>query len=428
VHVGKDKEAAVGTSGSAGTCTLAGGGALFIGETYDLFATAPGAPKVRVTVEAGTGAQRAPALEVQKLRQWYDAREVRSIDGEEISAEADKLHAALRGSRQDYKAVVAALGSLSAEKLQAVKVKYHEKHGKQLGDELHAHRSKFKGTVTKIELLLIRSKPELDAATAHGALEARDPGPLIEMLCTSLPTSLIELREAYREMYKSEVEDTIKKTIETTASSSSSASPLPLLLALLEGASEAQGLSTASAVQADLAELRAALSGSEVDVPRLVRVFGRRTRAHLRIVASAHGSLKEELKKRLSGDLQRAVLMLIQRSEEYYARKLHAAFFGLRKTPELSPTKSLGTLTKRDSLLERVQSNWGVMTHDDTVISVIAARQGRDLSGIAHAFETFYKKELAETIVSQTHGDLSALLSNVVRNAPAYSNENNEAY
>ena len=129
--------------------------------------------------------------------------------------------------------------------------------------------------------------------------------------------------------------------------------------------------------------------------------------------------------RRMVLDPQRGLMLLLDRSEEYYARKLHAAFYGLRKTPELK--ESIGsygnTLGPKHSVLERVQSASGFLTHDDTLVTVIASRHGRDLSGIAHAYQLLYGKSLNDTIGAETHGDLCKGLKMVVQNAPAYGGQ-----
>ena len=65
-----------------------------------------------------------------------------------------------------------------------------------------------------------------------------------------------------------------------------------------------------------------------------------RSRAHLREIDAVYGgtqggALKAALSERFKGGLRRGVLLLFERSEVYYARKLHAAFHGTKKTKGL---------------------------------------------------------------------------------------------
>ena len=201
----------------------------------------------------------------------------------------------------------------------------------------------------------------------------------------------------------------------------SDASAVPLLTALLERAETALGASTSAAVPIDSELIRAALAESsdgrttpEVRA-RVCELFASRTRRHLRrVVAAVGGDVRGDIKRLFQGPLQRALLLLIEPAEEHFARKMHAAFYGLKRTPELDENTLQRHPTKRGSFLERAQSQSGIMTHDDTLVTVVASRVGRDLSGIKHAYEQLYNRKLVDVLSHETHGDLKALLVAVV--------------
>ena len=115
-------------------------------------------------------------------------------------------------------------------------------------------------------------------------------------------------------------------------------------------------------------------------------------------------------------------MLLVEPAETYYARKLHAAFFGLKKTPELEGT-TLASGAKSRSMLERQQSKSGFMTHDDTLVAVVSSRHGRDLAGIKHAYAQLYQKPLVDVLAAETHGDLRSLLVGIVRDTVPFSGE-----
>lgn len=147
----------------------------------------------------------------------------------------------------------------------------------------------------------------------------------------------------------------------------------------------------------------------------MCELFASRTRRHLRrVVAAVGGDVRGDIKRLFQGPLQRALLLLIEPAEEHFARKMHAAFYGLKRTPELDENTLQRHPTKRGSFLERAQSQSGIMTHDDTLVTVVASRVGRDLSGIKHAYEQLYNRKLVDVLSHETHGDLKALLVAVV--------------
>ena len=82
---------------------------------------------------------------------------------------------------------------------------------------------------------------------------------------------------------------------------------------------------------------------SEQDDPDsdgVLQIICKRTRKHLHDVAAQYKDQYEidlavALTKHLKGHLKHGVMMLFEPSENYYAYKLHAAFHGLNRTPEL---------------------------------------------------------------------------------------------
>ena len=118
-----------------------------------------------------------------------------------------------------------------------------------------------------------------------------------------------------------------------------------------------------------------------------------------------------------AGDLQLALLLLLEPADEYFAHKLHGGFFGLKRTPEMSKQILLGS--SHGKLWDRLQVSRGLMTHDDTVVGVIALRFGRDLSAVARTYERLYEKSLLQTISDHTHYDLCRLLHALVAGACA---------
>ena len=303
--------------------------------------------------------------------------------------------------------------------------------------------------------LLLREHAELDAQMIRFGVERgmRSAGKslqpiaeLIEVLCTSEPKALVEMREAYRALYQQDPVDAIRHSLGAASASSSSSAPssssssaasssssthadagsaVVLLAQLLEHAPTAFAASTAAALPADVEALRQALLSSAASpevLARMVTLFASRTRRHLRkVLAACDGphttaDVRTKLAFKFHGGLQRAMLLLAEPAEEHYAHKLHAACYGLRNTPKLKEETLERHPNGRGGFLERVQSQHDApfTTHDDTLVAVVAGRFGRDLSGVKYAYEQIYSKRLVDVLGHKTHSDLRAVLVAVV--------------
>ena len=160
-------------------------------------------------------------------------------------------------------------------------------------------------------------------------------------------------------------------------------------------------------------------------------MVARRSRSHLAQVAAAykarHGeALPDRLRKLFKGDLKHALVLLLEPAEAYYAHKLHAALYGLNRTKQLGAldVKTLGRAGRSlYARFEERQSRSGFTPHDDTLVQVIAGRYGRDLSGIIERWRREYTKGLLETIEAKTYGDLSLILTTLLRGCPKHDPE-----
>jgi len=389
-HTRLNAEAAEADADRDGVVRFPGNDALFVGEKYTL--QVPGANPTEFTVTDGNEVLVLPTMVLHTP--WYDAKPPPSHARERAEQDVSTLDEALKGGlADDVSAVVKVLGSRNAAELQVLRSVYKHKFRKELGEALAQKRllNKFKSTL--LQTLLVRSKPELDAISIFAATQEKENKDkvVIELLCTSQPLSLLELRATYSTLYQKDLLDAIKQV---SAASSGVASASVLLCGLVEHAGEASQASYDATAAADAAELRAALQEPDSLAPaRVAAVMSRRTRVHLRKVAAEYGDLVADIKKKLQGSMQRAALLLLERSEDYYARKLEAALFA----PD-------GTL------------------HAETLATVIAARYGRDLSGIAHAYETLYNRALRETISERCKSfpDLHDLLLALLGSCPTY--------
>ena len=246
------------------------------------------------------------------------------------------------------------------------------------------------------------------------------------MLCTSLPHSLLELQQAYSALYATSAVADLRAAAMAERAGDVSSGVGALMARLLEGAAHAVSFSAAAQIEPDVTQLRyaigehSALRAAEA-VAAVIDVFSRRTRAHMREVAAAYlrltgASLAVSVKARCSGDLQRALMLLLEPAEVYFARKLHGALHGVKATEHLDQQDLLGS---KATLWGGVQTSRGFLTHNDTLVAVVAARLGRDLSAVCAAYQQLYRKSLAAEITANTYGDLRRLLAATVEGAVA---------
>ena len=450
-HVAVPRVAACGARTEAGgaKATLPGADALYVGEQYLLqvsggASTAPTTVRFmpEATLEGVVDApQDLPPVTLAPLSSgWPDERPL-PADAQSVAvANAAQLRTALKGLRTDNKAILAALAGKTPAELQLLRDAYRaQQAGSDLREDVKKRGSMLKGKASKLEQLMVRGKAELDAVMIHFGIKAAAQGTgklepiseLLEVLCTSMPHSLVALRAMYSQMYAKDPVAAIREAFGAAASTSATDSAVMLLSGLLENAEAAASYSTSDAVPSDAEQLRAGLADATDDgVMRILSLFASRSRSHMRAVAAAAATAAGEqpadvtarLKARFTGALQRALVLLIEPAETHYARKLHAAFFGLKKTPELEGN-TLATGSRSKSVLERRQSKSGFMTHDDTLVTVVASRHGRDLAGIKHAYAQLYQKQLVDVLGAETHGDLKSLLVGIVRETVPFSGE-----
>ena len=453
-HVAVPHVAACGARTEAGGAktTLPGIDALFVGEQYVL-QVGGGASTAPTTIRFSPAAalegvvdavQELPPTTLPALSSgWPDERPPAENAQSVAVANAALLRAALKGLRTDNKAILAALAGKSPAELQMLREAYKaQQAGSDLREDVKKRGSLLKGKASKLEQLIVRDKAELDAiminfgikAAAKGTGKLEPISELLEVLCTSMPHSLVALRAMYTSMYAKDPVAAIREAFGAAASTSATDSAVMLLSGLLENAAAAADYSTSDAVPSDAEQLRAGLAdASSEGAVRIMALFASRSRSHMRAVAVAAAAaaatggtpadVTAQLKARFSGALQRALVLLIEPAETHYARKLHAAFFGLKKTPELEGGRTLAAGAKSTSALERQQSKSGFMTHDDTLVTVVASRHGRDLAGIKHAYVQQYQKPLVDVLGSETHGDLKTLLVGLVRETVPFSGE-----
>ncbi|KAG5264953.1 hypothetical protein AALO_G00259810 [Alosa alosa] len=120
------------------------------------------------------------------------------------------------------------------------------------------------------------------------------------------------------------------------------------------------------------------------DVKTLVKIMTNRDNAQRRSLVQAYLSatskeLTVDLKKALSGDLERLMLDLLLTPDEFDAQRLYQAMKGLG-------------------------------TDEETLLEVLCTRSAIQLKGITLAYNNMYKKDLEKDLEGETSGDFTKLL------------------
>ena len=450
------RRAGTGAEEAARSAGSASAGAVTMHVTVVALPTPAGRLVEPQTVDFRTMAAAAAAAGPR----WGDERPA-TVERSALVADAHRLHRALTSkSTADYPEVTDALYGKSVADLQALRQVWRETHPSkgELVTFVHSRGSRFRRGATRLEEMWMLSRSEVDARLIDEALNGGGKGGVtvdvmrvVEVLCTSMPHALVELRRAHRRTAGGaglELKDALRTRLSqhyrhAGGSQSEDDSAFPLLAALLDGADEAARMSyTPELVARDVNALRAALlpptsTGTSYDTvggyahvrDAALPVLTSRARPHLHAVAKAYESqyrepLAEMLSGRFGGDMRRATRLLLESSESYYAHKLHAALEGLERTPEIATvydTKSLGRDTGGPLMGKTAAAAAGVGSsiHVDTVVGVVAGRFGRDLSGIMERWRGQYERSLAETVEQRATGELRRGLLAVLRSVPA---------
>ena len=383
-------------------------------------------------------AAAAAAAEGSENAGWPDESPLPPDAHQGLSEAASALFEALGGGKRiDHAALGRLLAGRTIGELYLLRQAHQSARGTDPAELILSHSD----AACRLAGSLLQSKAALDASIAHAALKPAldalakgkpvdsakmvDWIALLEVVCTSRPTALVAMQHAYTDQsHGSAFYTDLTRVLAhedrgggaPRAVSADAAAVLKLLRALLQSAEGAEAASNPDIVASDGEALRAAFVGNAPKIDALLEVLPRRTQEH-RLEAVRHADartgtpLAELVRSRMQGNLQRAMLLLIEDpSTTYYPHLLHAACHGLKATPALKGV--VATLGASSSIAETVASAVSTPLHGDTLARVLGARYGRDLSAISSAYQRHYRTSLRDDVNSTlgvTHTSLKPL-------------------
>ncbi|XP_037398923.1 annexin A6 isoform X1 [Pygocentrus nattereri] len=299
----------------------------------------------------------------------------------DANSDAEALYNAMKGFGSDKEAILDLVTSRNNAQRQEIRSAYKSLYGKDLiADLKYELTGKFERLIASLMLppAYHDAKEIKDAIKSAGA--GTDEKCLIEILASRTNEQIHSLVEAYKDAYGRDVEqDVIGDT---------SGHFKKMLIVLLQGTREEDGVVHADLVEEDAQALYAA--GEEqwgTDEAIFIMLLGNRSVTHLQLVFDEYQkitekSIEDSIKSELSGDFERLMLAVVQciRSRAmFFARRLYKSM------------KGLGTA-------------------DNTLIRIMISRSEIDMLDIRECFRLRYDKSLHNMIEDDTSGEYKRTL------------------
>ncbi|KAJ6644581.1 Annexin B10 [Pseudolycoriella hygida] len=310
------------------------------------------------------------------------------IPFENFNAEEDgkQLRAAMKGFGTDEQVIIDVLTSRSNDQRQEIAVWFKNFLGRDLIDDL---KSELGGKFEDVIIALMLKPDEYLCKQLHKAMAGMgtDESTLIEILCTKTNEEISRLIGAYEDLYD--------RPLEEDLCSETGGYFRRLLVMILSGARDQTGEVDVELAQQQAAELFNAGEGKlGTDEEVFNRVISHGSFPHLRHVFEEYKHLsgktiEQAVKDEMSGDLQEAILAIIesvQSTSAFFAKRLFTAMEGMG-------------------------------TDDATLIRIIVSRSEMDLGSIKSEFERLYDRTLLSAVKSETSGDYKHALCSIIGSA-----------
>uniref|UniRef100_A0AAR2JEL0 Annexin n=1 Tax=Pygocentrus nattereri TaxID=42514 RepID=A0AAR2JEL0_PYGNA len=297
----------------------------------------------------------------------------------DANSDAEALYNAMKGFGSDKEAILDLVTSRNNAQRQEIRSAYKSLYGKDLIADL---KYELTGKFERLIASLMLPPAYHDAKEIKDAIKGAgtDEKCLIEILASRTNEQIHSLVEAYKDAYGRDVEqDVIGDT---------SGHFKKMLIVLLQGTREEDGVVHADLVEEDAQALYAA--GEEqwgTDEAIFIMLLGNRSVTHLQLVFDEYQkitekSIEDSIKSELSGDFERLMLAVVQciRSRAmFFARRLYKSM------------KGLGTA-------------------DNTLIRIMISRSEIDMLDIRECFRLRYDKSLHNMIEDDTSGEYKRTL------------------
>ncbi|XP_072530414.1 annexin A6 isoform X1 [Salminus brasiliensis] len=297
----------------------------------------------------------------------------------DANSDAEALYNAMKGFGSDKEAILDLVTSRSNAQRQEIRSAYKSLYGKDLIEDL---KYELTGKFERLIVSLMRTPAYHDAKEIKDAIKGAgtDEKCLIEILASRTNQQIHDLVAAYKDAYGRDIEeDVIGDT---------SGHFKKMLIVLLQGTREEEGVVYEELVEEDAQALYAA--GEEqwgTDEAIFIMLLGNRSVTHLQLVFDeyqkiAEKSIEDSIKSELSGDFERLMLAVVQciRSRPmFFAKRLYKSM------------KGLGTA-------------------DNTLIRIMISRSEIDMLDIRECFRLRYEKSLHCMIQDDTSGEYKRTL------------------
>ncbi|KAL7868369.1 hypothetical protein SRHO_G00097530 [Serrasalmus rhombeus] len=292
----------------------------------------------------------------------------------DANSDAEALYNAMKGFGSDKEAILDLVTSRNNAQRQEIRSAYKSLYGKDLIADL---KYELTGKFERLIASLMLPPAYHDAKEIKDAIKGAgtDEKCLIEILASRTNEQIHSLVEAYKDAYGRDVEqDVIGDT---------SGHFKKMLIVLLQGTREEDGVVHADLVEEDAQALYAA--GEEqwgTDEAIFIMLLGNRSVTHLQLVFDEYQkitekSIEDSIKSELSGDFERLMLAVVQciRSRSmFFAKRLYKSM------------KGLGTA-------------------DNTLIRIMISRSEIDMLDIRECFRLRYDKSLHNMIEVPVAGE-----------------------
>jgi len=276
----------------------------------------------------------------------------------------------MKGLGTDEETITEVIANRSNEQRQEIRAYYKQAFGSDIIDDL---KSELCDNYETVVVSLMKKPIELAVDILHGAMAGAgtDEDALIDVLTTHNNEQLSKIKEKFEKKYGSSLEDWIK--------GEASGDFERFLVSLNNGQRNEDSEVDSDLVQEDAERLyEAGEARWGTDESAFNFVLATRSHRHIRAVAAAYkeateSSLKSAFKKELSGNLKKAMLAVLQVSEDKYlhfAKKLHKTMKGagtddsrlirtivMRSEIDLEMIKQRYFLEKEMSLCDRISED-----------------------------------------------------------------------
>jgi len=264
--------------------------------------------------------------------------------GVDVAEDAAALRKAIKGLGTTDSVLIDIIGNRHRATLQRIAASYREQFDRSLEDDVKGDTS---GHYEELLIARLRHLGELNARLVRKAVKGlgTNENLLVEVLATRSQQELADAVVAYDRLYPGRV-------LQDDVASDTSGDFKKCLTALIHGADRSKEEANAERAKQDadrLYKAGAARLGTDEDV--FVEILTSASRRHIRAISYAYidrtgKTLASAIESEFSGDLRKALRLLVRRPVDYYAEALRKAVKGLG-TNDDALVRVLGYLSRR---------------------------------------------------------------------------------